>query len=794
MKSRAPRKSRLRRLLSQPRLVLPLGALAVLLAAIAAGAGISVWSSTEAAPADKPAPADMAPDAPYIWRPVAIGGGGFITDCVFDPTGTTRIARTDTYGAYIWSADQDRWLQLVNTASIPVDSQAPNILGKGVYAIAVAPSDPRRIYMAIAGMVFRSTDAGRHFTRGKTEPASLFFDANGEFRMYGSFLAVNPANPDIALLGTPHGGLLRTSDGGLTWQNISNLPRGREIRPKGSTRSPGVLVWFTGKDDAFAFSYGNGMFRSHDGGASFAPLSKEGRQPRTLKQGVFASDGDFYAVDNESHAVWKFADGRWTDLSGAMGLRPRRFATIAVSKDARKLFVFDEGGDAYASTDAGASWRRLAHAVRVGKGDPPWLHVADKAYFPTARVAFDPVMPDRLWVGAGEGMFYADVPDGAATITWFSQTRGIEQLTTTDIIQPPGQAPLFSAWDFGIHRKDDLNAFSTTYGPKERVLIAAQDMDWSASDPAFIVTNASDTRKCCSDDGDSVLAGYSNDGGRTWTKFASLPTPPGTQPSDPWRMAYGAIAVSANDTRNIVWVPALNRAPYYTKDRGATWQRIQFPGEVLPLTGSFGNYPFDRRNIAADRVLPGRFYFYHSGDGANGKLAGLWRTDNGGESWSKVFNGPIGPSSFFSAKLRPVPGKAGHLFFAAGVPDNPGAKLMRSIDGGATWTAFPDIDRVVDIGFGKPAKGADYPAMFIVGTVSGQYGVWRSIDNAATWKRVGQFPYGSLDEVIGVEGDKDHFGRVYVAFIGSSFGYGEPADCKPAPYAFGARNECYAAP
>jgi hypothetical protein len=40
------------------------------------------------------------------------------------------------------------------------------------------------------------------------------------------------------------------------------------------------------------------------------------------------------------------------------------------------------------------------------------------------------------------------------------------------------------------------------------------------------VTNASDTLKCCWQDGDAVMAGYSQDGGRTWSKFPSLPTPP----------------------------------------------------------------------------------------------------------------------------------------------------------------------------------------------------------------------------------------------------------------------------
>ncbi|PJN92360.1 hypothetical protein CNY89_30365, partial [Amaricoccus sp. HAR-UPW-R2A-40] len=38
------------------------------------------------------------------------------------------------------------------------------------------------------------------------------------------------------------------------------------------------------------------------------------------------------------------------------------------------------------------------------------------------------------------------------------------------IAQSLGRPPLFAFLDFGIHVKDDLDAFSTGYGPKERVL------------------------------------------------------------------------------------------------------------------------------------------------------------------------------------------------------------------------------------------------------------------------------------------------------------------------------------
>ena len=61
----------------------------------------------------------------YAWKHVAIGGGGFITGYDSDPTGTTRIIRTDVYGAYLWLTDQKRWAQLVNSSSMPEAGSRP---------------------------------------------------------------------------------------------------------------------------------------------------------------------------------------------------------------------------------------------------------------------------------------------------------------------------------------------------------------------------------------------------------------------------------------------------------------------------------------------------------------------------------------------------------------------------------------------------------------------------------------------------------------------------------------------
>ncbi|MDX3909294.1 MAG: hypothetical protein QHC67_05690 [Sphingobium sp.] len=736
-------------------------------------------------------PANHA-DAPvegerYRWRPVAVGGGGFITGLSSDARGEMRVIRTDVYGAYRWDAAADRWVQLVTADAMPAIARVQDGMAEGVYEIAVAPSDSQRLYMAIRGAVYRSGDGGRHW-QGPDAGAPVFrFDPNSEFRFHGPFISVDPADPDHLFFGTPEQGLWQSRDAGRTWQRVASVPNARDLRPAPSQQAPGVTIWFEAKTARiWAASAGHGVFMSDDGGGMFKPLpNRQGVGPATLTQGSFAQDGSFIGTEYEAQAVWRYANGGWTNLNVAGAIAKAPFIGVATSPQDGRVVVMSQAGQSWCSVDEGRRWRAMGRSVAAGKGDVPWLRVANQNFFASGPIRFDAARPGRLWLAQGQGPFFADLGKGCAQADWQSQARGVEEIVTTDIVHAPGQAPLFAGYDFGIHVKPDLDAFSTTYGPKERVIIAAPQVAWTPARPGFYVTNASDTRDCCSEDGDAVLAGYSMDGGKSWTKFASLPQPPGTRADDPWRMSFGTIAVAADSIDNIVWEPAFNRAPFYTLDRGRTWRRVVLPGETGQLTGSVAQKWTQRKTLAADRVLPRTFYLVHSGDGSSPASAGLWRTSDGGKSWVRRFRGEIAPASRYAAKLRAVPGHAGHLFFTSGVNGEGDTALRRSTDGGASWQALRHINRVDDIAFGKAASGSRYPAIYISGRVDGEYGIWRSVDNAAHWQRLVGFPLGRLDQVTVVEADKDVFGRVYVGYKGSGWIYGEPARCKAGAAAVG---------
>lgn len=768
-----------------------IAAVLTLLVALAAGAYVATKPAEPHAPPPALSSAGRpVPNEAYQWRHVAIGGGGFITGLSMDPAGKTFVVRTDVYGGYIWDQATNRWQQLVTQASMPGQDRVQNGAPDGVYEIAVAPSRADRIYMAIKGFVYRSDDRGKSWTLPTAgNPFPFTWDANSEFRLSGPFMAVSPTDPDLVLLGTPGNGLWRSADGGAHWARVASVPGVIDQRPDQGVQAPGVMIWFekaaggraTGR--IWALSAGHGMYVSKDGGVSFSSLPSGSAQPLVLRRGTFDRNGVFFGVDGGTQTIWNYKDGNWHDLTQASGVRGRVFAAVAANPRADEVIAFDQGGYGYQSTDGGKSWHHVSHESKAGAGDPPWLRLSNGNFFATGDVAFDPVVPNKIWVAAGMGVFHADMPPSQLNASWESQTRGIEELVANDVIQPPHYSPVFGGWDFGIHVKDDLNAYSTTFGPGERGLIAAQQLDWTPAAPGFVVTNASDTRiGCCAEDGNAVMAGYSEDGGHHWSKFATLPTPDGTKPDDPWRMAFGSIAVSSGDPNNIVWVPAFNKTPFFTTDRGRSWHAIILPGAIGPKPGSFEQLYYQRKTLAADKTLPGVFYMVHSGEAPNQALAGLWRSPDGGAHWERVFSGEIAPASNFAAKLRSVPGHGGHLFFTSAFAYNDDTRLRRSTDGGANWQIVPDVTRVDDIAFGKAARGASYPTIFISGRVNGAYGIWRSIDNAKSWQRLTDFPVGTLDQVTVVGADPDVFGRVYIGYKGSGWIWGEPAPCKPQPY------------
>jgi photosystem II stability/assembly factor-like uncharacterized protein len=169
----------------------------------------------------------------------------------------------------------------------PIFDQQPT---QSIGAIAVAPSDPNIIYVAsgeglhrpdlsVGNGIYKSADAGKTWTHlGLTDGYQI------------PALAVDPRDPNkvfAAVLGHPYGpsqerGIYRSTDGGQNWQRVISKDKNTggsnvEIDPS----NPDVVyasMWEAREgpwEDNNEFNgSGGGLFKSTDGGATWRPLTK----------------------------------------------------------------------------------------------------------------------------------------------------------------------------------------------------------------------------------------------------------------------------------------------------------------------------------------------------------------------------------------------------------------------------------------------------------------------------------------------------------------------------------------
>ncbi|NJK44034.1 MAG: hypothetical protein HC933_06870 [Pleurocapsa sp. SU_196_0] len=708
------------------------------------------------------------PTGEYVWKPLKEGAGGFIIGLSYHPAGRVRFVTTDTYGAYRWQ--NDRWEQVFTAKSMPASDVAPEN-GAGIFAVASAPSDENRAYMAVRGRVFRSDNQGATWAR--TALPEQVFDANDDYRQINQKLMVDPVNADVVLFGTPRDGLWRTANGGSSWTRLT-LPKGQPDREDGN--GPGITAIVFNASSAqggvtrtvYAGSHKNGMFRSADAGGTWTRISSDAGSGLRFTSAALSGDVLYVATDQ---GVWRYQNGVYEKLEVASGY------FVSVISDQRQpnvVLAISDSGSLYRSLNAGQTWTETERTVNATANDVPWIAwVGAEGYFSSAQIIFDPLNANRVWLAQGAGVWYADL-DSSNVVHWQAQSRGIEQRVPNKVIAPPGGPVITAGWDFGLFVHDDLDAYATTKQPSKR-FNSVWDVDYATTDPKFLVAVVSDHRYVgcyfwCQVDGQSLETGYSTDGGRTWTVFPKFPQPAygdlnGIKPLAS-NFGFGNIAVNSGDTRNIVWMPSLNRTPYVTKDRGQTWTPINLPGVPANEPSSHFQFYLKREVLASDRVQAGVFYMYHS-------AKGVYKSTNGGSSWALVSSGEIAPFSNFNAKLRAVPDRAGHLFFTPGGLDGLDAPFKRSTDGAVTWSVVPDVTRVLAYGFGKPITSDAYPTIFIAGKVRGEYGLWRSTDNASTWTRLVDYPLDIFDSVSTIEGDPSTFGKVYLGFTGIGFAYGQ---------------------
>jgi hypothetical protein len=680
-------------------------------------------------------PAAASGSGPYTWRNVQIAGGGFVTGFIFNPSRKDLLyARTDMGGAYRWDGKAGQWVPLTDWVA------DWNLLG--IESVATDPVDPDRLYLATGtytnewagnGALLRSTDRGRTFQRTDL-PFKL--GANEDGRSMGERLAIDPADSRTLYLGTRKNGLWRSADHGATWSQVAAFP----VKDGGSSGVGLSFVTF-GPAGSKTIYVGvadktTSLYRSTDGGATWeaVPGQPTGHLPH---HGVLSGDGSFYVTYTDAPgpngvkagSVWKHtpSNGAWKNISpmpgtgfGFAGLAvdPQRPSTVMVTTLGR-WWPSDE---LFRSTDGGATWKALgATAVRdasaapyVGTGVGHWM----------GALAIDPFDSAHALYGTGSGLWASrDVTgaDSGRATHWSVPVKGLEETAVLGLVAPPGGKLVSALGDIGGFRHDDLSEVpaGASSGPR---FSNTTGIDFAQAKPNVVVRVGY---------GEEQRGAYSTDGGVTWKPFTGAPVS---------AAGGGTVAVSA-DGGIVVWTAA-GQVPHVSPDQGTTWKA----STGLPRGAA----------VVADRSAAGTFYALSGGT--------LFASTDGGRSFSARARGLIGE------RLKAAPGAMGDLWIAS----HDG--LSHSTDGGASFQKVGGVQRAEAVGFGKAAPGARYHALYVIGTVEGVTGIFRSVDGGTTWTRVNddrnQFG-GTAGGVI--TGDPDVFGRVYVGTNGRGVLYGDPS-------------------
>jgi photosystem II stability/assembly factor-like uncharacterized protein len=725
-------------------------------------------------------PAAAGADAPaaehYVFRNVTIGGGGFVTGIIFNPTEQGLVyVRTDVGGAYRRDSRSRQWIPLLDWAN----QTDWNLYG--VESLASDPVEPRRVYIAAGtytnpgvsnGEILRSSDYGTTWER---TPMPFKFGGNENGRNNGERLAVDPSDDRMLLLGTRLSGLWRSADYGATWSRVEGFPAYDEAMPM--QRTPGGYVPQAVGINIILFDASSGapgaptrtiyaavstpnasLFRSTDAGATWAPLPG---QPLGLRpnRAALSSTGVLYvsygleAGPNSmtDGAVWRLdtRSGAWANITpekpgqgsafgyGSVAVDPAHPDTVLTGTWSH-YSPFDE---VFRSTDGGQTWAALLEHARWDHSPAPYTKPMNHHWLADLKV--DPFDSGHAMFSTGFGVWVthdlADADAGKPPL-WVFEDQGIEETVPTVVASPPSGPHLLSGVaDVDGFRHDDFGVSPPAgrFGTPAFKNTASLAFAWRH--PEIVVRSGNTYHN------DLVTAAFSLDSGATWKPF--LTEPPGTI-GKYWR-GEGAIAISA-DGRTVVWSPT-GVAPHLTQDWGASW---------FPSVGGSVNLA-----VAADTVNPAKFYAYDTEAGTivvSTDGARSFKARAGGLPIAKGHWGPA-PGSIIA-----VPGREGEFWVIAN------GFVIQSTDSGASVSELKGVE-ASHIGFGRAAPGHDTPAIFIAGHVAGVEGLFRSDDGARTWVRISDAAHG-YGQIRALSGDPRVFGRVYVGTGGRGILYGDRAN------------------
>lgn len=589
-------------------------------------------------------------------------------------------------------------------------------------AIAVHPSRRQVVYAAGAsGGLWKSEDFCRTWMSLADDQPVLSYGA----------LAIDPQNPDVVYAGTgephyafdcfPGVGLLRTRNGGLTWDLLgTNLFAGHSFSR---------IICHPRRSGFIYASTTGGVYRSTDGGGTWvrllsgatSDLVMDPRFPDTLIAGLGVPWG------SPLNGLYKTRDAgqHWERLT--QDLPQSGWPVGRVQMDICRAFpnvvyasIYGSYGyltGIYKSTDFGDTWLRLPNAPDYGGGQG-WYD---------NYLSVSPSNPNVVFAG---GTSTHRTLDGGAS--WEDNTRSysggpVHPDHHTMTFDPNDTQTVYMGGDGGIFRSRDLGA---TWESVSAGLgtVQFQHVDVHPTDGKIAYggtqdngtnkyTGTMDWRHIFTGDGGVTRVNWKNPN-IVYTEYVNLNIYKSYDGGTSWDYAAGGIDLSEGalfyapynlDPSDPDVVVAGTQRVWRSTDGAVTWKRAS-----PPLGGL----------VTAISIAPNNGAVIYAGTTSGG----VWVTADAGKTWFEVTgNLPRAYVGDFAIDPR----NARHVYMTQAAWG--GNRVWESTNAGATWTAIGD--GLPEVPIRAVTLHPRDPEVVFLGTEMGAY---ISPDGGSRWQRLGK--------------------------------------------------------
>ena len=614
-------------------------------------------------------------DGGVNWQPVtdryfggtigAIGVAESNPDVVYVGGGETDIRGNTSHGDGLWkTTDAGRTWTLMGLKET-----------RHIGRVRVHPTNPDIVYVGALGHafgknpdrgVFKTTDGGKTwnkilFRNDSTGVWDLIMDPTDPNTLYATFWHAY-RTPWMLNSGGPGGGIMKTTDGGATWRELTlnpGLPRG-VLGKIGIAVSPANprRIWAQIEADS------GGTYRSDDAGATWQFLNGDRnlRQRAWYYSRIVADPKDTNVVYGLNVSFYRSVDGGKTFRQSIQVPHGDNHDLWIAPNDPMRMVQANDGG-ANVSTNGGVTWSEQDFATAQ------FYHVSTTNHFPyrvcgaqqdnstlcaPSRKSGNIALGDWDDAGGGESGYVTPDP------------------TNPDVIYAGSYSGYLTRKDMRTGLERNINAWPMN------------PMGWSSEDIKYkfqwtfpIVISMHDPKVLYA--GGSSLFRSLNEG-----QSFQIVSPPLAR-NDPRTLGasggpitkdqtgvetYGVIFALAesHQSANVLWVGTDDGYVQITRDGGKTWKNITPPG-----IGEFARVSI----VEASHYAEGTAYVAANRFQQDDFTPSLWKTTDYGTTWTKIVNGI--PADEFTRVIREDPVRRGLLY--AGTER--GAWV--SFDDGANW-------------------------------------------------------------------------------------------------------------